>query len=69
MVGWDNRPYQAISPELLRKKLAEDEGQDAAVEVVFDPDGGIEAAGDGDFFGFAIGAFHNEGKGLAGFRR
>ena len=37
----------------------------AAVEVVFDLDGGIEAAGDGDFFGFSIGAFHDEEESLA----
>ena len=56
-------------PYLALKELAEDEGEDAAVEVVFDLDGGIEAAGDGNLFGLSIGTFHHEGEGFAGLRR
>ena len=69
MVGWDNRPYRAMSPELLRKKLAENEGQNAAVEVVFNLDGSIEPAGYGNFVSFSVRPFHHKGKGFAGFGR
>ena len=51
------------------KKLAEDEGENAAVEVVFDLDGGIEPAGDGNFVSFSVRPLHHEGKGFAGFGR
>ncbi len=45
--------------------LAQDVGEDAAVAVVFDFDGGVDAAGDGDVLLAAVGTGDAEGEGLA----
>jgi hypothetical protein len=49
----------------LTEKLAEHEGQDAAVAVVFDLDGRVDAGGDGHLLLCAVGAMDDEGQGLA----